>query len=699
MEESLQKALESVRDDGSMAINLKLTKVCQLLSENGLMYEQGLAPSCLTVHPQNRSGLMLNSFDVHEKGLLALKMGFQLSKVAESFCFEMSSKKTIRDKQVDAMKALVEASDKKLAPVNGSERFMSVSCSHISQFLKAVGCGQCLTENEELAGMNQGYLSLESLEAHFPADHQFQAMVRKGWQWHCIKSEVEECCPWLPQLLQAALNSGNEVSKQATEMEIALSLAYSYNISSSMENACGVVKASTSLQYVDVISKWVKLYGGGGSFCLVHLLASIQKLFNSSQFLGEEFMGSVSMVTFKSKETTYPMVRAALLACNLSSPKQVDGISKLLVKGDVEKLKSANHMEKLNAAESILKMCFEQVQTKGLGEKGNVVLLAKLFIRTALWLCGKEGKGREKKVYGSMESIHEAFKDDGAPNSSSQEGTVAEGGCDKVMPLEQNMNAAEIAQQQFSWLVKGKHYLKKDSSIIHKFEGMGAEAGSFLVQDIFGVETKVDVKHKDLKSMRPTDKSIPKKLDASMVASLQLDKSKQWQEDLAKADVQGALLRNCMEETSMDLDSLIFMDDCRIFASKAIKKHALKLFPFGQVQKVKEVEKKDDDKDGDPKKKGMKVCVTRLDEKTQYQVLQPKVDVQKGSGAIPVFFWVQPTTEDGEANMQLQHVKFQDWISIPCLRNHVNIPQGAQLMFLKEDSSEKSEPAKKKARK
>ena len=289
MEPSLQRALEGVRDDENLAINLKLSKVCQLLSENGLLYEQHLAPSCLTVHPQSRSGLMLNNaFDVHEKGLLALKMGFQVSKVSESFCFEMSSKKEERDKQVGAMRALVTASERKLAPVNGTERFMSVSCSHISQFLKAVGCGQCVTENEELG---ESFLTVETLEAQFPSDHHFQSMVRNGWQWRCIKSEVEECCPWMPQLLQAALNSGNEISKQSTEMEIALSLAYTYKTSASMENACAVVKAATSLGYVDAISKWVRLYAGGDDFPLVHLLASIQKLFNSSHFLGEEFMG------------------------------------------------------------------------------------------------------------------------------------------------------------------------------------------------------------------------------------------------------------------------------------------------------------------------------------------------------------------------------------------------------------------------
>lgn len=142
-----------------------------------------------------------------------------------------------------------------------------------------------------LASSGESFLTVETLEAQFPSDHLFQSMVRNGWQWHCIKSEVEECCPWMPQLLQAALNSGNEISKQSTEMEVALSLAYTYKTSASMENACAVVKAATSLGYVDAISKWVRLYAGGDDFPLVHLLASIQKLFNSSHFLGEEFMG------------------------------------------------------------------------------------------------------------------------------------------------------------------------------------------------------------------------------------------------------------------------------------------------------------------------------------------------------------------------------------------------------------------------
>lgn len=166
---------------------------------------------------------MLNSFDVHDKGMAALRVGFQMDKMADSLCFEVAAFKHKMDEQLEKMKALVESSEKRLALLTGSERFLSVSCSHMSQFPKTVGCGQCLTENQEPMAVNNGYLTLESLESSFQ-DEEFANMARHGWNWRCIKAEVEESCPWLPQLLQAALNTGNEISKQATEMEIAANL-------------------------------------------------------------------------------------------------------------------------------------------------------------------------------------------------------------------------------------------------------------------------------------------------------------------------------------------------------------------------------------------------------------------------------------------------------------------------------------------
>jgi len=54
------------------------------------MYVQKLEPAWMSVHPDNRSGMMVNSHDVHEKGLHALQLGFDEKKLNESYCFELS---------------------------------------------------------------------------------------------------------------------------------------------------------------------------------------------------------------------------------------------------------------------------------------------------------------------------------------------------------------------------------------------------------------------------------------------------------------------------------------------------------------------------------------------------------------------------------------------------------------------------------
>ena len=66
----MKLALEHLRDEPDVAINTKVHKMLQLLKANNHFYQQVLQPHLLTVHPQNRSGLMLNSWDMHEKGLM-----------------------------------------------------------------------------------------------------------------------------------------------------------------------------------------------------------------------------------------------------------------------------------------------------------------------------------------------------------------------------------------------------------------------------------------------------------------------------------------------------------------------------------------------------------------------------------------------------------------------------------------------------
>ena len=175
------------------------------------------------------------------------------------------------------------------------------------------------------------------------------------------------------------------------------------------------------------VCKYVKLFAGGEGFPVIHLLVGLEKLFNSSLLLGSEFFSAIAGTDFGSKETTFPLVRAMLVAANLSSPISQDGYSRLLVKSDVEKLKQKSMLEKMHLAERLATMELKNVETSpgGLLGKDNVKTLGKFFIRCALWLVKKQGKGREKATYESLEAIHGALQEDrrkvvaGAPSSSS----------------------------------------------------------------------------------------------------------------------------------------------------------------------------------------------------------------------------------------------------------------------------------------
>ena len=47
-------------------------------------------------------------------------------------------------------------------------------------------------------------------------------MCAQGWQWDILKCQVEEALPALPAVVQAALNTGNQVSSSGNEAMFAI---------------------------------------------------------------------------------------------------------------------------------------------------------------------------------------------------------------------------------------------------------------------------------------------------------------------------------------------------------------------------------------------------------------------------------------------------------------------------------------------
>ena len=83
-------------------------------------------------------------------------------------------------------------------------------------------------------------------------------------------------------------------------------------------------------------------------------LDAFSKTFGIKKKLGEEFLREVTRLKFASNASKMPMIRNALVATNLISPKVKDGIARLIVVSDVQHLGKRERTMEIMAAETLL---------------------------------------------------------------------------------------------------------------------------------------------------------------------------------------------------------------------------------------------------------------------------------------------------------------------------------------------------------
>ena len=112
----------------------------------------------------------------------------------------------------------------------------------------------------------------------------------------------------------------------------------------------------------------------------------------------------------------YPHTRTALIATNLVSPKVVDGISRLLVKSDVDRLKSKERSDALDKCEESMSHAWDLLmqlhQQSKLGADEAYALLGRKQTRTILYLTQKSKQGFEKREFQSLQEIQAALMDE-----------------------------------------------------------------------------------------------------------------------------------------------------------------------------------------------------------------------------------------------------------------------------------------------
>lgn len=308
----------------------------QALLQHGLAWRAVIHPSMMLVHPLNRGGLGVNGHSAHAKGASLLQSGFDRKFLHSSTCFELAAEEATRQQQLDFNKAMVGQADGLLAAVSGSERFLSVSSGHVSQFTKAalLGCrsGQVALQD------NSGCLNKESLSK----DPEFKHMLIDGWNWLVISSSVEKQWPDMPRLAEKALNASNTAFQSLLELEIALHMEElskgmkDPTVEKLVKEACPP-SASGIGRYASAIAQWLAEYFDKGKFLV--FLSLFSREFGEQCNVGEDFWGYVASTQFLPADK--PLVRLAFLTTQFTSPahKIQDGFARLLVKGDFDKLK------------------------------------------------------------------------------------------------------------------------------------------------------------------------------------------------------------------------------------------------------------------------------------------------------------------------------------------------------------------------
>ena len=150
-----------------------------------------------------------------------------------------------------------------------------------------------------------------------------------------------------------------------------------------------------------------RFYAGGSSAPLLVFLHDFSLKYGASKRLGEEYMSTVAGLKFSGQERSHAMARAALIATNLTATRVVDGIARLLNKGDISKLGGKPMQESVEQWEELLGRAWSRTSKvpKGPGRAKALDCFGRLMVRTTLFMCKKEKAGLEAVEHGSLAAI------------------------------------------------------------------------------------------------------------------------------------------------------------------------------------------------------------------------------------------------------------------------------------------------------
>lgn len=318
--------------------------------------------------------------------------------------------------QVLANEKVIKGCNGMLASVNGMERALTLGTGHCAAFCKAANAG-CKTPISHLSNTD-GFIDLAALKRQ----KEFKEMLEVGWNFIYLPWQVEVAWPTAPDIIQKALNASNEVHASCSELEGAVTIAEHLESGASLADAVAAANASNPVwsSYADELATLAQYYGGGKHVPLLHKLDTFAKQHGENRRLGQEFISAVLAIKHPVKQTPLPRTVDMLLACNLVSPKIVDGIAKCLTKTDVSSMMAKGKLEQLEESEgnmvTLNMVCEHLVKILPDTEVDNLECLFK--VRYAAFVCNRckhtfeqiEFKDVAEIIRRFLEAAHQLFK-------------------------------------------------------------------------------------------------------------------------------------------------------------------------------------------------------------------------------------------------------------------------------------------------
>ena len=547
--------------DGDEPILTRYQQTIDNLKANHLVQTLVLKPCQILVHPDNRSTLKLNSFNMHRLGAKIKSVGASHEELAGAVCIEMATNAEARSKQLLSNKKLAEISNGYICEVLGSEKYLSVGGSHMAGFCRAAIHG-CKTSEHSIRD-DGGRVDLHKIKA----DPVFADILDKGWEWLVVSASVEETFPRIADFMQRALNSTNSIASDASELEVMSSIAqFAANQEKAGEpinwDACSSAACASNPPCADygyILARFAQDYGGGRGAPLVTHLDNFAKKHSEHLILGQDYITAVCDVKFGATKPC-PYVRAALMATNMTSTKSVDRIARLLTKVDIAKLESKDKLPQVHKLEESLKglealqLSLDSMNVIPLEDSMDHLFLC--MIRAVTHLVGKTKQTFLNQTYESMDAIMELFHEE--VNSCVPEESRANAKAEPEAAASAAVRSSELVS--FSDVASHEHIAKQK----------GLAIGGVVFERSVGSSTLYYIKkvaeQVEIEALTLLHGTTPNK------AAIELEKSlKDF--NVFKGDTPELLKDELVSKHSIDASSTVLVDEYRTQMFSALRSY------------------------------------------------------------------------------------------------------------------------------